>query len=255
VVPRSILACSNTCLTDPARCVRGDLAPLCATVPVVDPTITAAWITAGVGALGIAGTVITAWIGSRNTRMATERTITAGAATTAATLAAAREDRLWEKRCAAYEETLAELLHRRAKRRYELSEDQLSETAEGWLEGTRDGEVSEAESRLTAYASDAVREAFRLANEAHDKVLIEYLRYRRTADLYKRQVAATHGISDGFKVTVAARKAVDLPASRAEAADDALIAVIRDELRSKPEAATLPATVPAKRHRWPRHRE
>ena len=82
----------------------------------MDPTITAAWITAGVGALGIAGTVATAVVGSRNTRMATERTIAAGAATTAATLAAARDDRLWDKPCVVYEETLADLPHQQAKR-------------------------------------------------------------------------------------------------------------------------------------------
>ena len=82
-------------------------------MPAVDPTIAAAWITGGVGALGIAGTVVTAIVGSRNTRRATEATIAAGTATTAATLTAARDDRLWEKRCAAYEETLTALLHRR----------------------------------------------------------------------------------------------------------------------------------------------
>src|ERR1700733_12198675 len=102
------------------RRVSTGFAPIWTSVPAVDPTIAAAWITGGVGALGIAGTVVTAIVGSRNTRRATEATIAAGTATTAAPLTAARDDRLWEKRCAAYEETLTALLHRRMQRRHDL---------------------------------------------------------------------------------------------------------------------------------------
>jgi hypothetical protein len=58
-------------------------------VPDVDPIITAAWITGGVAAVGIAGTVMSSIVGSRNTRMAAEQTVEAARATTMATLAAA----------------------------------------------------------------------------------------------------------------------------------------------------------------------
>jgi hypothetical protein len=216
----------------------------------MDPTIAAAWITGGVGGLGIAGTVATAIVGSRSTRKATETTVAAGAATTAATLAAAREDRLWERRAAAYEEFLTGLLIRQAKRRYGLREDALDVDQ---LETIHDDSdplgPPEAQGRLTAYASDAVLEAFRFAGQAHIQVVVQYQQHRWTAVAGKKQ-AQTNGMVDGFKETIAARRAVDLPAKAAEAADEALIKLIRNELRRKPEAAVVPATALAKRRRF-----
>lgn len=70
----------------------------------VNSTVEAAWIAAGVAGLGIAGTVTATIAGFRATGSATGQTIEAGIASTKATLAAAREDRLWDKRVAAYEE-------------------------------------------------------------------------------------------------------------------------------------------------------
>jgi hypothetical protein len=207
----------------------------------VDPTITAAWISGGVGAVGIVSTAVTAWIGSRGTRKATEQAIAAGAATTRATLLADREQRLWERRAAAYEEFLTELLSRKAERRRELREDLLGETAEDQLATIHDDYdplgSPEMQGRLTAYASDAVLEAFRFASEAHIQVLVGYQQYRWTAITSRKQAAQTQGMADGFKVVVSARRAVDLPAKEAEAADDSLITIIRDELRSRPDAA------------------
>ena len=55
---------------------------LYASVPDVDPIITAAWITGGVAAVGIAGTVMSSIVGSRNTRMAAEQTVEAARAAT-----------------------------------------------------------------------------------------------------------------------------------------------------------------------------
>lgn len=219
----------------------------------MDPTITAAWISGGVGAVGIVSTAVTAWIGSRNTRKATEQAIAAGADNTRATLAAAREDRLWEKRAAAYEEFLTELLSRKAERRRELREDLLGEIAEDQLATIHDDYdplgSPEIQGRLTAYASDAVLEAFRFASEAHIQVLVQYQQYRWTAITNKKRAAQTRGMADSFKETVAARRAVDTPAKEAEAADDALIKVIRDELRSRPEAAVPSPELPAVRRR------
>ena len=102
-------------------------------MPGVNPTIEAAWIAAGVGALGIAGAVTTAIVGFRSTRNATTKTVAAGTASTMATLAAAREERLWEKQAAAYEETIAALLHRQMKRQHELRMYRLTEDAEQQL--------------------------------------------------------------------------------------------------------------------------
>jgi hypothetical protein len=220
----------------------------------MDPTITAAWITGGVGAVGIAGTVVTAIVGGRNTRQATEITVAAGAATTTATLAAARDDRLWDKRCVVYEETLADLLRRQAKRRQDLREGQFDQATEAQLEAIHDDDLLGLlglleQGRLTAYASDAVLGAFLAASRAHGEVLFHYRRYRMTVDAVKRQAEATHGMADGSKETVEAHKVVSTAVEEAEVHDQALIVLIREELRSKPEAAMLPASEPPRRRR------
>lgn len=227
----------------------------------MDASIAAAWIGAGVGGgvalVGVVGTVVTSIVNSNNTRKATERTVEAGTEANRATLIAAREDRLWEKRAAAYEEFLTELLSRKAERRRELREDLLSETAEDELATIHDDYdplgSPEMQGRLTAYASDAVLEAFRFASDAHIQVLMWYQQYRWTTIASKKQAAQTHGMADGFNEIVSARRAIDLPAKEAEAADDALIKAIRDELRSMPEAALSPPALPAVRRRlWQR---
>ena len=85
---------------------------LCRSVPDVDPIITAAWITGGLAAVGIAGTVMSSIAGSRNTRMAAEQTAEAARAATMTTLTAARESQRWEREHAAYVETIAGVLRR-----------------------------------------------------------------------------------------------------------------------------------------------
>ena len=224
----------------------------------VDPTIAAAWIAGGVGALGIIGTVTATIVGSRNTKRATEATIAAGAATTTATLTAAREDRLWEKQCAAYEATLEALLYRQQKLRHDLRMYRLDEDSEeklkdffgsyeppGWFP---------AQARLDAYASEPVMDAFKVTIEAHASALLRYQRYSTMADDNKLAAqSGQSGTAHGGEETIAALRAVNLAIEDAEAKDDQLIRLIRDELRSKPEAATLPATPPIKRHRlWRR---
>ncbi len=232
-------------------------------MPAVDPTIEAAWIGAGVGGgvgfLGIVGTVVTSAVSSRNTRKATERTVEAGAAHTRATLAAAREDRLWDKQCAAYETTLADVRHRQMKRRNDLrgfrwdekSEQQLKEffegyEAPGWFQ---------TQARLLAYASPSVLDAFEASERAHLEVRKLYLRYSMMAD-DNREAAQTGrpGLAHDGRGTVDARHAVDPAVEAAEAADEGLIKLIRDELRSKPVAAMPPAILATKRRRlWRRH--
>src|ERR1039457_5485073 len=71
----------------------------------MDPSIEAAWIAAGAGALGalvgVAGTVIVSISGYRNTMRSTEKTFNAG-----------RDQDIWEKRADAYVDTIAALLQR-----------------------------------------------------------------------------------------------------------------------------------------------
>ena len=237
------------------RRVSTGLAPIWASVPAVDPTIAAAWITGGVGALGIAGTVVTAIVGSRNTRRATEATIAAGTATTAATLTAARDDRLWEKRCAAYEETLTALLHRRMQRRHDLRGFRWDEATEEQLKAHFDNYDPpgwfEARGRLGAYASDAVLDALEAASLAHSEVRARYahrdaLREQiRLAQESGRPQAAPDG-----QTMLDAHRQIDPALQEAEVKDELLIKLMRDELRSKPGAAALPAAVPVRRRRF-----
>lgn len=212
----------------------------------VDATITAAWISAGVGALSVGGVAITAWIGSRNTRLATEQTVAAGTASTVATLAAAREDRLWEKRAAAYEETMAELHHRKSKRfegTFDGSEQELND-----IFGSSDSrERYERQGRLAAYASDSVRDASSAAMEADWEVVqcrAEVTRCQNqvngaeTSGRQPRSVHETRVAESMAKLNVALKATIT--------ADQRLIEVIRHELRSKPEAVILPVPAPVR---------
>jgi hypothetical protein len=72
----------------------------------MDPLVEAAWIAAGATLVGVGGTVIVAVVGFRNTRRATEATNETTRNTTTATIAAARDDRLYEKRAEVYIELL-----------------------------------------------------------------------------------------------------------------------------------------------------
>jgi hypothetical protein len=222
----------------------------------MDATIVAALISGGVGAIGIVGTVVTSVVGSKNTREATGRTVEAGTAQNRATLIAAREDRLWERRAAAYEEALTGLLHRQAKRHFDTrqfrtsDEQQMKEFYESYqLPG-----VFETESRLVAYASDSVMKAYRATRGAHAAVVVAYS--HRAALQESNRLAGQTGRQEGAaspEIMTDAQRKLDIALREADAADDTLIEVIRDELRSKPEAAMVPAEVPA-RHRGFWHR-
>jgi len=224
--------------------MRTDFDPVCASVPSVQPQVEAAWIATGTGSVGIISTAVIAYLGFRNSRKATEATIAGGSANTVATLAAAREDRLWEKRAAAYEETLAELRHRLMKRRHDLRGYRMDEASEQQLKEFFDSYHApgwfQAQARLTAYASDPVLAAFEASEQAHHEVWARYQRYRMMADDNKRATeTGQFGSAHDGEETLAARRAVDPAVEEAEAQDQALIKLIRDELRSIPEAARL----------------
>jgi hypothetical protein len=210
-----------------------------------------------VGILGVAATAITAWIGSWNSRRATERTVEAGTAANRATLMAAREDALWDRRAAAYEEALTGLLHRQAKRHFDLrdlrvsNEEQMKEFYESYqLPG-----VFETESRLTAYASNLVLEAHKATRGAHASVVVAYS--RRSSLRESNRTAAQTGRVEGTvsqEIMTDAQCKLDSALRDADARDDALIEIIRTELRSRPEAA-MPPAVPAVPRRLLRRRK
>jgi hypothetical protein len=194
----------------------------------VDATIAAALISGGVGALGIVGTVVTAVVGSRETRKATEQT-----------LAAARDDRLWEKRCRAYEETIARCLSRRNKRL-----DALDDGIDKWSEKqlvefivTYESDTAEvaALSRLMPYASDLVVESVGGCRKADLKVW-EACASWRDLSLDSKEAADDAAL-------VKARAAVDSALRVVQKLEWDLVHVIRVELARGPEAAREEAEV------------
>jgi hypothetical protein len=209
---------------------------LYASVPDVDPIITAAWITGAVAAVGIAGTVMSSIAGSRNTRMAADLTVEAARAATMATLTAAREGQRWEREHAAYVETIAEVLRRQRQRRYlvtsSLSED--SELLRDFLDAHDPPGWLEAQARLIACASEWVKDAAEASRQAHLEVWARVHRYRLMGD--DNRLALESGRPgdapfDGREL-VAARKEIDAAIAEADAMDNLLVTLIREEQRS-----------------------
>jgi hypothetical protein len=231
----------------------------------MDAAITAAWIGAGVGGgvalVGLAGTVASSIVNSNNTRRATERTVEAGTEANRATLLAAREDRLWEKRAAAYQESLTQLLHRRAQRHFDLRKYRTSEAEEKRLtefyEKYELPGTFETWAGLTAYASEPVLASFNASMQAHSSVRAQYgarATLRESAERAQRS-GSLGAVPDADTMMDASRK-LDSALEAANAADQALIDVIRDELRRVPEAAIPPALVSApRRRRWHRRKQ
>lgn len=204
-----------------------------------------------VGVVGVVATAVTAWIGSWNTRRATERTVEAGTDANRATLVAAREDRFWERQAAAYEETLAGLLYRRSERSNILIGLTWDEAFKQQLEeafGSRETpRWFEAQGRLTAYASDAVMDAFWASARAHGEMRTNYVHAETTREQIRMVQASGTPLhpSAGENMTKA-NQGLNNAIETVKSADDTLIDLIRVGLRSRPEAATPPPTgVPA----------
>jgi hypothetical protein len=208
-------------------------------VPDVDPIITAAAITGGIAAFGIAGTAMSAIVGSRNTRVAAEQTVEAARAATIASLEAAREGQRWEKEHAAYVETIAGVLRRQRQRRYlvtsSLSEDsdQLRDFLDahdppGWLE---------AQARLIACASEWVKDAAEASRQAHLEVWARVHRYRLMDDDNRLALkSGGGGVPFDGRELVAARADIDAAIGDADAMDNLLVTLIREEQRSNGRA-------------------
>jgi hypothetical protein len=204
-------------------------------VPDVDAIITAAWITGGVAAVGIAGTVVSSIAGARSSRMAAAETVEAARAATMATLAAAREGQRWEREHAAYVETITGVLRRQRQRRYlatiPLSED--SEQLRSFLDAGEPPGLLEAQARLVACASELVKDAAEASRQAHLEVWARVHRYRMMGDNNRLMLASDRpgGASfDGHALT-AARTDVDAAIADADAIDDVLVKIIREEQR------------------------
>lgn len=93
-------------------------------------------------------------------------------------------------------------------------------------------------------------DAFWVATKAHEEVRAAYahqVALQRTVEL-----AQASGHLEGMpnrKTMNDARRKIEQALANAETADGALIKIIRDELRSKPEAVMQPIDLPANRRR------
>jgi len=220
----------------------------------VTPAIEAAWIAAGATGFGIVSTATVAIVGFRSTRNATVRAIAASTANTMASLAAAREDRLWEKRAAAYEEIIGVLTHRQMKRQHELRMYRLPDANEQQLKDFFDSynppRWFESQARLLAYASDDVRQAFEATRGADLEVRVGYDRWLMlTEQVQTAMESGNFAAAPDGSLVVQARKDVNPALEEAEARDEAVIKLIRDELHSRPQSA-----VTALMHSAPRRR-
>jgi hypothetical protein len=206
---------------------------LSGSVPDVDLIITAAWITGGVAAVGIAGTVMSSIVGSRNTRVAAEQTVEAARAATMATLAAAREGQRWEREHAAYVETIAGVLRRQRQRRSlvtaSLSED--SEQLRDFLDAVDPPGWLEAQARLIACASEWVKDAAEASRQAHLEVWARVHRYRLMDDDNRMALESGRAPFDGRDL-VTARQDIEAAIADADAMDNLLVTLIREEQRS-----------------------
>lgn len=231
----------------------------------MDATITAAWIAAGVGGgvgfLGIVGTVVTSVVGSNNTRKTTERTVEAGTRANRATLIAAREDRLWERRAASYEETVAGLLHRQRKRQrgvvlYKQTTGVDPQRLRDYLASFESPDWIESQARLVPYASDAVLAASDASQEADDQVWWLYNQWLGMLETNERAIEAGNPrAAFDAEPLLKARGEVNAALEAAGTLDRTLIDMIRSELRSRPEAAAPPPTLPAVRRRFRHNRK
>lgn len=209
-----------------------------------------------VGILGVVATAVTAWVGSWNTRKATERTVEAGTAANQATLLADREGRLWERRAAAYEEMLVVILQRKHLRGFDLlmARTKTDRDLEEFLKKFALPSTLETESRLVAYASEPVLTAYRTADAWHRESLIAAVQLntiRRAGDSGQTPGEVQEKPSPAQVISTEELK---LATDRANGTDEALIETIRAELRRRPEAIMPPTAVPAVRRRfWLRH--
>ena len=111
-----------------------------------------------------------------------------------------------------------------------------------------------ARAQLIPYASDAVVAASGACAQADAEVWRCYYEWRMTTEDGGQTAAGNSPAEVDDETILKARKAVETALQRAEHEDFALIQVIRDELRSKPDAVTRSAPQPGERPRFWRRR-
>jgi hypothetical protein len=248
--------------------------------------IVAAIVTGLAAIIGIAGT---AWQASRARQAATadlkasidaatanqQANIEAAAENTVRTLDAARDERIWDRRARAYEQSVAALLHRRQQRRqeqaelygspllpadrlrslsvtYALRQENISLPDHAFFDSYPGGWF-EVEGTLLAYATPKVITALDAARQADDAARIALGRCRQLSgkyialdDFLKDSDASPQEApkpdANAQAELEAAAKALESALGEAEQKDNDLINAIRDELDAKPSEARTSAS-------------
>jgi hypothetical protein len=203
----------------------------------MSPVIEAASIAAGVSLLSLVGTVAVAVSGHRTTQKTNSKTIQAGTDNTVRALEAAREDRLWDKRAAAYEEAIAYLLYRKARRgqlfQALYQREDPDERMEQLYGDFKPAPMLEIQGRVTSYSSEAVRAAFESAERADNDF--------RVIQIMSIPLLRASKDPDSADV-LAAKSKIRAADDDAEEKDQELIKLIRNELHSKPSLSLAAAT-------------
>jgi hypothetical protein len=195
------------------------------------PTVEAAWIAAGGGLLGVlvgvAGTVIVGIAGFRNTRSATDKTVSA-----------AHTERVWDRKADAYQEALAASLWRNHRRMYlthtELSEEQYAEAANALFLMQTEQDWWMLQGRLGTFGSPSVVGAYNkslLATEYAHRRHDEWRQARGIVQDSRKGRGTTAAGVDANMVTVAeALTTFKNAMAQAQNADYALERAIRYDL-------------------------
>jgi hypothetical protein len=194
------------------------------------PVVEAAWIATGTAAIGIIASASVGISGLRNTRKATQETVQSE-----------RLLRLWDKRAAAYEQALADLLHRKENRRALLAGGWIAresqERFQNWLDSYDESKWWEMNGRLLAYSTDDVGDAVDAANEAHRQILEQN---EQVKNLEEQNQTADPAMQPGIVDAIAsARQTLTATLRHSADAENALIDVIRAELRIEPSEVAL----------------
>jgi hypothetical protein len=174
----------------------------------MDPTVIAA-------AIGVGGTVIVALAG-----------FSTAVWTTKGTIKHARESRVWDRRADVYIDALAAVNYRQIRRGFETLtqpvDDQARQRTQAYLAG-QEQDWPGLEARLQAFASEPVFGAVQASSTVHRDAIKSFGTWRA--------MAVAPGSTDEHREAVAtqvgeARKAAD-------AADDAVVELIRAELQGR----------------------
>ncbi len=224
----------------------------------MDPTVIAA-------AIGVGGTVIVGVVGFWSTKTASDKAAQVATDNTGRALDAARDERIWDRRARAYEQSVAALLYRRQQRRQELAELAAPPAARQsplrlhyYAQWQQDVSLPdrpffdryprgwfEVEGTLLAYASPKVITALDAARQADDAARIALGRCR---ELSGKKIALNDPSEDSDaspeeaqkpdanaqEELEAAGKALQSALGEAEQKDNDLIDAIRDDLDAKP---------------------